>query len=190
MSPEVSRDSARSAMVLPQEPPKTRGGRYAGCMFDRLGISTLLVVSSLVCGCGAKERVSVSASLLDAELSVEEGTLGTFLSGGFDLSVRLGPNAPQATTVSLESFSLVRASDQSELIAPLPLVTSVAPFELAPGDERTLQLELDGTNPIGQGIRDEICAEPVLITGTVTDTESEERSTPVQSDALSAGGCS
>jgi hypothetical protein len=159
-------------------------------MFDRMGFLTLLAVFSLVCGCGGKERVTVSASVHDAELSVEERTLGTFLAGRFQLLVTLGVNSPRSTTVTLESFSLVRSSDQTELIAPLPLATPVSPFELAPGDEETTELTLDAADPIGQGMRDDLCAEPVQIRGTVTDTQSEERSTPVQSDAVTVDGCS
>ena len=159
-------------------------------MFDRMGISTLLVVSGLVCGCGGKERVTVSASVHEVQLSVEEQTLGTFLAGEFQLLVTLGVNAPRSTTVTLESFSLVRASDQTELVAPLPLATPTSPFELGPGDEETLTLTLDANDPIGQGLRDDLCAEPVQIRGTVTDTESEERSTPVQSGSVTVGGCS
>ncbi len=159
-------------------------------MFDRVGVWALLVVSGWACGCGGKERIAVSASVHDVQLSVEEGTLGTFLGGEFQLLVTLGGNASRSTTVTLESFSLVRASDQTELIATLPVVTSESTFELAPGDEETLELTLDTTDPIGQGVRDELCAEPVQIRGTVSDTASEERSTPVQSGAVTVDGCS
>jgi hypothetical protein len=159
-------------------------------MFDRMGISTLLVVSGLVCGCGGKERVTVSATVHDVQLSVEDRALGTFLAGEFQLLVTLGPNAPRSTTVTLESFSLVRASDQTELIATLPLEDAETTFELNPGGEVDTSLVLDAADPIGQGMLDDLCAEPVQIQGTVTDTESEERSTPVQSGAVTVDGCS
>jgi hypothetical protein len=149
----------------------------------------LLVAVVGLAGCGAKERVTLSATVRNVDLRVEQRLLGTFLAGGFDLRLALGANAPESTTASLEAFRLVRASDQTELVSSLPLADVPAHIDIAPGREQTISLELDDTDPISPDSQARICAEPVKILGAVTDTLSDERTTPAESPSVVPGGC-
>ena len=167
--------------------------RNWGAMVERMSaagrpIVVLLFVAAFV-GCSAKERVTLSANIRNVDLRVEEGTLGTFLAGGFDLRLALGANAPESTTASLEAFRLVRASDRSELVPTLLLTGAPAELDIAPGQAQTVSLVLDATDPISPDSQAGICAEPVQITGAVTDTLSDARTTPVESPAVDPSGC-
>ena len=134
----------------------------------RLALPILL----LALGCGGKGRVSLSVSATSADLQVTPGALGTFLGGTVDVRMELGSNASEKTTVTLESLRLLRASDDLELVASLPVDTAPAPTEVSPGQTRTWHLVLDATDPIAQDLQDQICAEPVTVRGSVTDTAS------------------
>jgi hypothetical protein len=131
-----------------------------------------LPILLLALGCGGKGRVGLSVAVTSADLQVAPGALGTFLAGTADVRLELGANAPEKTTVDLESLRLLRASDDLELVAALPLDNAPAPTEIGPGQTRTWNLVLDATDPIAAGLQDEICAEPVTIRGSVTDTAS------------------
>jgi hypothetical protein len=152
--------------------------------------ATLLTVALLpAIGCGGKERISLSARVRNVELEVQEDLLGTFLSGQFDLLVRLGPNASESTTAELESVSLVRTGGAPTLVAALPLTTLPGPIEVRPGQERTLSLVLEDSEPIAADMREQICSAPVQITGSLTDTLSDDGSTPFSSPEQTPDGC-
>jgi hypothetical protein len=155
------------------------------CSKRFLGAVALLAAA----GCGGKERISLSATVRNVDLSVEQRVLGTFLTGGFDLVVRLGPNAPESTTAQLESVSLVRAGQTpTTLVAALALSGAPDQVELNPGQERTFSLTLQESDPVSADARDQICAAPVQITGCMTDTLTDD-STPFVSQQHTPSGC-
>jgi len=142
-----------------------------------------------VSGCGGDERIRLTASVDHVELQVQAGPLGTFLAGSFDLTLTLGPEAPGSTTAELESVALLGVSDDAALVSPLPLSEPMSPVELDPGDERTLTLELDASEPIAQAESERLCADQVKIHGSLTDSRSGGESTPFSSGPVTPGGC-
>ncbi len=144
----------------------------------------------LAAGCGDKSAIALSASIDGAAVTVEQVTLGTRLAGGFDLLLELGPSASAATTVSLGAFALLRASDLSGLVQPLPLTSDVElPVSVGVGKRIDVHLTLDDQKLLRADDEGRICAEPVVIKGTVTDSLSGDEVTNVSSPAFPAGGC-
>jgi hypothetical protein len=165
------------------------GSWYAWPMVRRLILAGLALLSVGLGGCAGKERVSLSVTVSDADLEVQEGLFGTFLSGTVELRLQLGPDAPGSTEAELESLKLLRASDDLELVPVLSLTSAFTPISLGPGDAQTRVLELDASAPLASTSMDEICAEPVKVHGSVTDTLSDGRSTPFGSPGLTPAGC-
>lgn len=144
-----------------------------------------------VSGCGSKATVSLSAMVQNAEIGLEQGTLGTRITGGFELFLEVGSEASGGSTVSLESFALVRASDQSTLLSPLSAAPQGAqfPLDVSKGQQRIVVFTIAEDKPLAQADVDAICAEPVQIVGAVRDTLSGGETTPVTSIALAPAGC-
>lgn len=151
----------------------------------------LLLLCTLSVGCGSKGAVSLNASLQNVDVRLEQVTLGVRLLGGFDLRLSLGSEAPSSTTVSLESFALVRAADQSTLLAPLPVAPgagAVLPVELSKGQEKVVPFAFDGNELVDPNLRDQICAQTVQIVGAISDSASGDI-LPLASNELEPDGC-
>jgi hypothetical protein len=145
----------------------------------------------LSAACGSKGSIALSASIQKPRVAVESATLGTRLTGGFELTLEVGPEASESSTVSLESFALVSAQDQATLVAPLPAAPEGASFPLVvgKGELKTIRFVIAGDDPISDTQRGAICAGPVRISGAVSDTLSGGRTTPLTSAAVTAEGC-
>lgn len=134
------------------------------------GRVVLIALVLLFVGCGSKESVSLSASIVDPSLTVEQQALGTFLAGQFDLRLALGKFASDSVTVESPSFKLVNAETGAELDSrPLDVIGPEAtfPLELAPGQERMIGFEIDASAPVATAVADELCAGPIEIAGSV-----------------------
>jgi hypothetical protein len=147
-----------------------------------------LVLALGLVSCSGKDRVSLSAAITSADLQVVEGSLGTFLQGSIDIRLELGSNASGSTTADLESAKLLRASDDLELVPALPIETAPAPTELSPGQSRTWHLVLDATDPLATGLGGEICAEPVRVHASISDTTFGSTTSPSSAD-IAPEGC-
>src|SRR5258706_8492836 len=90
-------------------------------------IAHLAFAGFALLGCSAKDAVSVSGDVTSPELSVTSSALAASLSGGFDVELRLGSDAPGSAEVTLMSLALERG--QTELHAPL-LAAPATPFPL------------------------------------------------------------
>ncbi len=146
--------------------------------------------AALALGCGTKSSVSLSAAVQNPALSIQTATLGASLSGAFELRLALGSNASESTTVSLEGFSLVRASDQSTLVSPLEAAPDTAfPLDVAVGSSKIVVFTLDDSKLLDPTDEDAICAEPVRIVGAVRDTLSGGDTTSLTSSDITVGGC-
>jgi hypothetical protein len=154
-------------------------------------LSLLIACAAAALGCGSKSSVALSARIQSAELAVEQLTLGTRLTGGFELYLEVGPEASGGTEVSLESFALVRASDELSLVAPLLAGPQGAafPLEVAKGQKKIVSFALDEGDLLAPAARGEICAEPVKIVGAVRDTLGGGDTTPLQSVPVTPSGC-
>ena len=151
----------------------------------------VFALSAFLASCGSKGSVSLSAMLQNAEISLQQVALGTELAGSFELFLEVGPEADGGSTVSLESFALVRASDQSTLVSPLTASPQGAtfPLDVPKGGKRVVPFDVDGDGLLDAAVTDAICAEPVQIVGAVRDTLSGGDVTPLRSIALTASGC-
>ena len=83
----------------------------------------------------------------------------------------------------------MRASDRTELIVALELVGDTGPIELDPGQDHVRSLELDDSDPVDQDGTERLCAEPVQVLGSLTDTASGERATSLESAPVTPSGC-
>jgi hypothetical protein len=145
------------------------------------------LIGLVLAGCGSKDNVALSGSISDVAISIEQLTLGMRLTGGFNLRLELGAQAPQTANVSLGSFSLL-GPDQNE-VAPLMVLDpgQVFPLPLEPGQSRSAELTLDDGDPIAAE-RSLIC-QSLRVAGVVTDDAANGRVTSVSSAAFLPGGC-
>jgi hypothetical protein len=141
----------------------------------------------MLAGCGSKDNVALSGSISDVAITIEQVTLGTRLTGGFNLRLELGAQAPEPANVSLGSFSLL-APDQSEVALLMVLDQGqVFPLALEPGQSRSAELTLDDGNPIAAE-PSSIC-QSLRVAGVVSDDAANGRVTSVSSGSFVPGGC-
>jgi hypothetical protein len=151
-----------------------------------LGIALILLGGA----CGSKDSISLSASVSNVELTLAEKTLGTYLSGSFDLYLEVGPEADSGATVQLDIFSLVRAGDHSTLIPSLdaaPQGVSI-PVKVGKGEHKTITFQLDATNPVSAAKAD-LCSGQVQVKGTVKHDLNGGETQPTESQPVTINGC-
>jgi hypothetical protein len=143
------------------------------------------------CDIPGPEAIKLSASVRSPALAIEQLTLGTRLSGGFELYLAVGSEASGASTVSLESFGVVRASDQSALVVPLSATPQDAqfPLEVPKGSQRVVPFLIEEGKWLDAAGQAALCAEPVQIVGAIRDTLSGGEVTALGSPALIPSGC-
>jgi hypothetical protein len=146
----------------------------------------LVLLLLLPAACGSKDNVGLSGSVENVAISFESVTLGSRLSGGFDLRLELGEQAPETSTVTLGGFSL--QAEQQELAALAVLDDAGSfPMNLEPGQTRRAELTLDDRNTLAVE-RPSLCNGPLRIVGTVSSSAGG-RVTPVASAELLLDGC-
>jgi len=121
--------------------------------------------------CGDKSAVSLTVTLDQPMVAVQDGALGATLAGGFTLKFELGPEASGSTTVSLGSFALQTAAG-SALVDPVKLDSTDATFPLVidKGSAQTVTFTLSSTKVLSASDHDALCAGQVKIVGTVMDS--------------------
>jgi hypothetical protein len=137
-------------------------------------------------GCADKSLISLSAALEAPTVEVTKGTLGSELGGGFDLRMSLGSKASGATEVSLGSFAIVRASDASGLVDPLPVAATgqAFPVTVAAGQTVVVAFQIGGTALLTTAEGDALCAEPVQIIGALTDTLGGDHTISLRTESV------
>ncbi len=146
------------------------------------------LISILVLGCGDR-TVELTAAVEEASVQVEQLTLGTRLLGSFELVLFLGRFSPESTSVSVETFSLVRASDQSTVVSPFEAVAqSELPVLVEPDQTKRITFVLDDQSLRPAEDIDAICAGPLQVIGVVSDSFTESN-TSLTSDPFDATGC-
>jgi hypothetical protein len=149
----------------------------------------------LAAGCGSKESVSLSASIIDPSLTVEQLAIGTFLGGEFEMRLALGKFASDPVTIEAPSFALVDGDTRAELGGVNPLKVEVAqasfPLEVDPGQERTIAFTLDARDPVSTATDpfDLLCAAPVAVFGTVPHSLEGGSTTTARGPAVTPAGC-
>jgi len=139
-------------------------------------------------GCGGKGNVSLSASIQQPRAAVEQLTLGTRLTGGFELVLEVGADASGGSSVSLERFELVR---DGATVAALTVRSDghSFPLHVEKGQLVSVPFVFDDSTLLAAEVRDAVCAGPVSIAGAITDTLSGGRTTPLTSAAITPSGC-
>ncbi len=153
----------------------------------RLALLLGLVVGAS--GCGSKQSVSLDAHIDSASLSVKDLALGTQLSGGFTLVLKLGDYASEGTKVTVQSFSLVGADSNNSVLSAFKVGPDPGAVSVGVGQTRNIAFSVDGSTLLSASERSKLCAGPVVIAGTVTDTLGGGHSIPLRSARLSVSGC-
>ncbi len=151
----------------------------------RLQLALVAFVAFAASACGSKGAVSLTVSVENPTLTVQQAALGTGLAGGFDLVLELGEYADESTSVSLGTFGI--AQDGSELVPTLELTPQAGvsfPVSVAPGKSRRVSLALSGTQTYDSAVGTQICAGSVAYRGGVTDSLNDGKSTPASSNAF------
>jgi hypothetical protein len=163
---------------------------YSRRAMTRKVLCLVATVGSLfVMGCGTDKSVSLSATVGLADLTVVQQTLGTQLTGGFELYLDLGPEASKSVSVELENFSIVHAGDNATVVSPLQVVPESGvtfPLSVGVGERKTVKFTVDDQTLLPASDQAALCAEQVRIVGTVKSSGETE---PLSSQALSVGGC-
>lgn len=142
----------------------------------------------LTVGCGSKESIALSAIVRNVDLAVEQKTLGTALTGSFELQLELGAEASGSTQVSIEAFALVRGADT--LVSPLAAtpVGATFPVSLGKGQKKTIAFQVGDADLLEPSVKDALCAGALRLRGAVSDTLANEK-TPLQSADVTLSGC-
>jgi len=142
----------------------------------------------LLVGCGGKGNVSLTASIEQPRVAVEQLTLGTRLTGGFELVLEVGSEASSGSTVSLQRFELVR---DGASVAGLAVRSDshVFPLRVEKGQLVSVPFVFDDSQLLAAEVRDAVCAGSLRIAGAVTDTLSGGSTTPLTSAAVTPSGC-
>ena len=137
------------------------------------------------------DRVRLSASVKNVALSVTAGSLVTTLAGTFDVDLSVGDLASgDATIKDPPSFQLVVAKTQKTLRV-LDAVPSGGGFPLTvkSGEHLTVSFTVGDTNTLEASDLTALCAAPVQIAASLTDTLTADRPTAFESAAVTLSGC-
>lgn len=168
----------------------------------RLFPLALLPLATAAAGCSAEGAVSLTGSLGNVSLSVEDQKLVTTLSGRFDVYLELGERASGATDVSFSAFSLVNADTGAPVLAGehLSVIASTdAPVRIQPGNSTTIQFTIGDQEQAGGPVvpmevdkndYESICGAGQLeIVGTYTDSLRGEQPVSLTSGPFTPSGC-
>jgi hypothetical protein len=125
----------------------------------------ILSLPLLAAGCSAKDAVSLSVRLSQAEVDVSMGTFGSSVSGSVVVELTLGPEASGPTTVNVDNLSLETQS--GEALVPV-LSLSGAGFPLVVGKGETKSVTLTIAAPMVDYAK--ACAGQVQVRGSFSDT--------------------
>lgn len=143
----------------------------------------LLAVPALTLACSTENTSAALSGRVDGpSLEVTSSTVGADASGSFSLEMELGDYASNDTEVSLGSFALER--DGTELLSPLSLAGATFPVALGVGKKVMLPMTFKAT--IDPTVATTICAGPVQMQGTLTDSASNNHPTVIDSGDFSA----
>jgi hypothetical protein len=145
--------------------------------------ATTTLFALLGAACGSKGAVSLTARIESSELGVTSGTLASGLSGQFDLVLELGEHAPRATTVSAPSFGVRQGNDM--VVPTLSLSASERfPIELEPGSDQRVRFTVAENESVTDEEAEKLCAGPIRISGTVTDSLNDGKPAAIDSPAF------
>ena len=131
--------------------------------------------------------MSLTASIANARVSVEPGTLGTRLAGRFDLVLDVGSEASEATTVTLETFGLERGP--TVLKSPIDAAPDkeTFPVSVGVGARREIPFTIDDLADTTEV--QAICGGKLRVVGVIRDTLGGDKPTGITSIEITPGGC-
>jgi hypothetical protein len=126
-------------------------------------------------GAGGQDPVAspLSATIIESDVSIASGALGSSLSGGFKLQFALDADASGSTKVGAQSFSLNDSSGQP-LIQNMPTQTDGlgVPLTLDRGDTKIVTFVINSSSVLAASVREKICAGTLTVSGTISDSIS------------------
>jgi hypothetical protein len=141
-----------------------------------------LVVPVLTFACSVENGSAALSGRVDGpSLQVQSSTVGADLAGAFNLQIELGDYASEDTEVSLGAFSIRR--DDTELVSPLSLAGATFPVSLGVGKKVMLPMTFKAS--IDPSVATTICAGPLKLLGTLTDSASDNHPTTITSGDFS-----
>ena len=131
-----------------------------------------LLLGLTLASCNLDAAVFVDPSITMPTLTVQKVALGTTLAGGFNLELHLSARASGPSNVTVGSFSLRTANQQTVLVPNLPVTTHPAsPIGVAENSTQTVEVAIDTMSAtLDASAHDAICAGQVVVTGTITDS--------------------
>ena len=158
----------------------------------------LPVLAALLAGAAGCDELNTDPTIFaDAKVEapyvdVRQKALGADITGGFTLSLHLGPRAADSTDVALEGFQLV-SEDQNTLIVdslPLRAKSGTLPVTLDPGSDEHIDILIDyGGKLAPKEEGDKMCSFGVVrFRGSISDS-LRGTSQPVLTDIVDVTGC-
>jgi hypothetical protein len=140
------------------------------------------VVPALTFACSVGNGSAALSGRVDGpSLQVKSSSVSADLMGAFSLQMQLGDYASEDTEVSLGAFSIQR--DGTELVSPLSLAGATFPVSLGVGKKVMLPMTFKAS--IDPSVATEVCAGPLQVLGTVTDSASDNHPTTITSGEFS-----
>lgn len=168
----------------------------------RRALLALVLASTALFGCSADGAVSLTGSIGDVSLVVEEQALVTNLSGSFGIYLELGERASGASEVSFSAFSLLRVDTGAPVLAKehLSVVSAkTLPVTIQPGNNTTIQFQIGDQAAAGgpvtpmELVKDDFAAlcnaGSLQIVGTMQDSANGERPSQLSSVPFVPTGC-
>jgi hypothetical protein len=163
-----------------------------------LALATALAAVLLgAAGCGdglnTDPSIFVEAKVEDPYLDVQKkGALGADVTGGFTLTLHLGPRAADSTKVALEGFQLVSEDQNTLIVDSLPLRAEGAtlPVTVDPGDDKDIEILIDyGGDLATQEEGDKLCSFGLIrFRGSISDSLRGSPQ-PVLTDPVDVTSC-
>jgi hypothetical protein len=149
----------------------------------------LLAVLSIAC-VNTDAAVFVDPSVANPAATVTAVTLGTDVTGSFDLKLHLGPRATGPSKVSLDMgiFTILDAQQNGALVSPLPVVTTTTfPVNVDLDSDVTATFTFDtGAKQLPAAM---LCDPAGVVIGGAIQDSLQDRATPFASAAFHPAGC-
>ncbi len=157
----------------------------------RLAALAWLAATALAVGCvNTDTAVFVDAGIDAPVVNVNQGALGTSVTGSFTVTLHLGARASGPSEVTFGAFAIETADRTAVVVDSLPVTASTSsPVAVDPDSDVEVDFTIDtGTDPLPQAVVDGLCAGQLVISGVVEDSLAT-KSTPIVSDAFLPLGC-
>ena len=157
----------------------------------RIGLYACCAPLLLGCVEADPDRVRLSASITEPDLTLEESALVSVLSGSLLLELELGDLASDPTTLAeVPRFDLVDDEDNS-LVRTLDVMASGSAFPVSidVGTSVNVPFELTDDNTLVSAEVEALCSGPVAIVAVVRDSLSDGQANAIRSEPFRPDGC-